>query len=258
MTLLGVMSTLLILGSGAIAPFLAIGVVISWAVACAYIVQQNEHVKPLLKEGWTPLLVSMAITSASGIVLDLFVDRYDGYALLAVAFGGACRSLISLMPLHKCGLLPIPLPYIGIPGGTGSIFVSRLSTAWHLATSATPRNTPAASAGAGVFIARSTHPRHDKPSPRTVMLVLLLVSLPVGLIYFIVLRVSAWLATSFTFSMLALIFLSIAVRLPSLLIPHLHTLNIRCFFFGRSPCRLLRPISLPTICPDMGTTRTCM
>ena len=89
MTLLGVMSTLFILGSGAIAPFLAIGIVASWAIVCAYIVQQNEHVKPLLKEGWTPLLASMVITSASGIVLDLFVDRYDGYALLAVAFGGA-------------------------------------------------------------------------------------------------------------------------------------------------------------------------
>lgn len=92
MTLLGVMSTLLILGSGAIAPFLAIGVVVIWATACAYVVLQNEHVRPLLKEGWTPLLISMAITSASGIVLDLFVDRYNGYALLAVAFGGAYYS----------------------------------------------------------------------------------------------------------------------------------------------------------------------
>ena len=92
MTLLGVMSTLLILGSGAIGPFLTIGVVVVWAIACAYVVIQNEHVRPLLKEGWTPLLASMVITSASGIVLDLFVDRYDGYALLAVAFGGAYYS----------------------------------------------------------------------------------------------------------------------------------------------------------------------
>src|SRR6266705_1122782 len=104
---------------------------------------------------------------------------------------------------------------LGIPGGTGSILVSRLSTAWHVATSATPRNTPTASAGAGVFIAQSRHPRHDEPSPHTVMLALLLVAMPVGLVYFLVLRISAWLAASFTFSMLALIFLCIAVRLPS-------------------------------------------
>jgi hypothetical protein len=104
---------------------------------------------------------------------------------------------------------------IGIPGGTGSILVSRLSTAWHEATSATPRNPSTAPAGAAVFIAQSRHLRHDKPSPHTVMLVLLLVAMPVGLVYFLVLRMSAWLAASFTFSMLALIFLCIAVRLPS-------------------------------------------
>lgn len=92
MTLLGVMSALLILGSGAIAPFLAIGVVVIWAIFCTFVVLRNEHVRPLLKEGWTPLFASMVITSASGIVLDLFVDRYDGYALLAVAFGGAYYS----------------------------------------------------------------------------------------------------------------------------------------------------------------------
>ena len=45
------------------------------------------------------------------------------------------------------------------------------------------------------------------------MLVLLLVAIPVALVYFLVLHVSAWLAASFTFSMLALIFLCIAVRL---------------------------------------------
>ncbi len=76
---------------------------------------------------------------------------------------------------------------------------------------------PAASAGAGVSIAQSRHSHPDKPSPRTVMLVLLLVSMPVGLVYFLVLRLSGWLAASFTFSMLALTFLCIAVRYT-----HLH------------------------------------
>lgn len=94
MTLLGVMSTLLILGSSALAPFLTISVVVVWAIACTYVVLRNQHVKPLLKEGWSPLLASMVITSGSGIVLDLFVSRYDGYALLAVAFGGAYRYAI--------------------------------------------------------------------------------------------------------------------------------------------------------------------
>jgi hypothetical protein len=105
MTLLGVMSTLLIVGSGAIAPFLAIIIVIIWASASAYVVLRNEHVKPLLKKGWTPLFASMVITSGSGIMLDLFVDRYEGYGLLAVAFGGAYHPPQS----HRCGLLPLTL-----------------------------------------------------------------------------------------------------------------------------------------------------
>lgn len=92
MTLLGVMSTLLVLGAGTLAPFLIIGIVVFWAIASTYVALQNEYVKALLKQGWTPLLGAMVITSASGIVLDLFVSRYDGYALLAVAFGGACHS----------------------------------------------------------------------------------------------------------------------------------------------------------------------
>lgn len=114
---------------------------------------------------------------------------------------------------------------IGIPGGTGSILVSRLSTAWHLAISAIPHNTPPVSTGAGVYIDRSSHSHHE-PSPRTVMLVLLLVAIPVALVYFLVLHVSAWLAASFTFSMLALIFLCIAVRLPRTY----HTLFSDVFF----------------------------
>jgi len=52
------------------------------------------------------------------------------------------------------------------------------------------------------------------------MLVLLLVAMPVGLVYFLVLRVSAWLGAPFTFSMLALIFLCIAVRLTAFLPLH--------------------------------------
>jgi hypothetical protein len=157
------------------------------------------------------------------------------YSLLPLAVRTIPLKLIDAI-LHLNAdsyLFPCLVGLIGIPGGTGSIFVSRLSTAWHVAKSTIPRNTPTASAGAGVFIAQSRHPRHDKPSPHTVMLVLLLVAMPVGLFYFLVLRISTWLAASFTFSMLALIFLCIAVRLPS---PFLST-HLPFFFFGRSPCR---------------------
>jgi solute carrier family 41 len=90
MSLLAAMSTLLILGIGTPAPFVVIAVVIFSTTACAAVVRKNELVRPLLKEGWTPLLGAMMISVATGIILDLFVSRYDGYALLAVAFGGRC------------------------------------------------------------------------------------------------------------------------------------------------------------------------
>ena len=93
MTLLGVMSTLLVLGAGTLGPFVVIGIVVFWAITCTYVALQNQYVKPLLKQGWSPLLGAMVITSGSGIVLDLFVSRYDGYALLAVAFGGTYHFL---------------------------------------------------------------------------------------------------------------------------------------------------------------------
>jgi solute carrier family 41 len=92
MTLFGAMSTLLVLSAGTLAPFLVIVIIVPWASACTYIVLRNEHVRALLKQGWLPLFGAMLITSASGIVLDLFVSRYDGYALLAVAFGGTNHS----------------------------------------------------------------------------------------------------------------------------------------------------------------------
>ena len=90
MSLLGVMSTVLTLGIGTAVPYIVVAVVTLCSIACVSVVRRNEHVRPLLGAGWTPLLGAMVITIASGLVLDVFVSRYEGYAILAVAFGGAC------------------------------------------------------------------------------------------------------------------------------------------------------------------------
>jgi solute carrier family 41 len=45
-------------------------------------------VKDLVKEGWSPLFGAMIISCGTGMVLDLFVERYDGFALLAVVISG--------------------------------------------------------------------------------------------------------------------------------------------------------------------------
>jgi solute carrier family 41 len=174
MFLLGAMSTVLTLWIGTAAPYVVIAVVTLCAIAAVSVVRRNEHVRPLLSTGWSPLLGAVVVSSASGRVLDAFVGRYEGYAMLAVAFGG-------------------------LPGGAGSIFVSRLSTALH---------------AAGSVIA----PRHysqREPSPRLVMLVLFLVSIPVAIAFFSILRISSWLTTPLMFTVLALFFLftSIAISL---------------------------------------------
>jgi solute carrier family 41 len=90
MFLLGVMSTVFTIGIGTAAPYVVVAVVTLCSIACVSVVRRNEHVRPLLSAGWTPLLGAMVISIASGIVLDAFVNRYEGYANLSVAFGGAC------------------------------------------------------------------------------------------------------------------------------------------------------------------------
>jgi solute carrier family 41 len=52
-------------------------------------------VRGLLTQGWTPLFGAMAIASATGIILDVFVSRYSGFALLAVIISGVFVSLNS-------------------------------------------------------------------------------------------------------------------------------------------------------------------
>ena len=94
MFLLGAMSTALTLGIGTVAPYVVIAAVTICALTSVAVVRQNEHVRQLLGAGWVPLLGAVVVTSASGRVLDAFVSRYEGYAILAVAFGG-------VLPLHS-------------------------------------------------------------------------------------------------------------------------------------------------------------
>ncbi|KAE9405851.1 hypothetical protein BT96DRAFT_955114 [Gymnopus androsaceus JB14] len=99
----------------------------------------------LLKQGWVPLFGAMLISSSTGIVLDLFVSRYEGFALLAIVISG-------------------------LPGSVGSIFISRLSTALHaVALSAAPN---------GNF-----HPSKTStdPSSNLVMMTLIAITIPVTL-----------------------------------------------------------------------------
>lgn len=63
------------------------------AVGWAVITRRNHHVSHLLLEGWAPLFVAMIISCGTGIVLDLFVSRYEGFALLATVISGVLNCL---------------------------------------------------------------------------------------------------------------------------------------------------------------------
>jgi solute carrier family 41 len=76
-------------------PFLVGTLVVCLAFGCFIYTLRNERVRPLLKEGWSPLFIAMAISSGTGIVLDMFVSRYEGFALLAVVISGASFPLYS-------------------------------------------------------------------------------------------------------------------------------------------------------------------
>lgn len=71
-----------------------------------YLTIGNPRIKGLLREGWTPLLGAMVISSGTGMILDTFVSRYRDYAMVSIAQDG-------------------------IPGSVGSVYISRLSTALH-------------------------------------------------------------------------------------------------------------------------------
>ncbi|KAF8172082.1 Mg transporter [Pholiota molesta] len=90
---------------------------------------KNEHVRPLLTQG---------------IVLDMFVSRYEGFAVLAIVISG-------------------------LPGAAGSILVSRLSTSLHTAKLALENGLPS-------FATKNKHP---EPSPLLTMATLLAITLPV-------------------------------------------------------------------------------
>lgn len=69
-------------------------------------VWRNRHVKDLLFSGWTPIVIAMLISSGAGLVLERYVEQYQGLAMFT----------------------PI---LCGLAGNLGSIYASRISTCLH-------------------------------------------------------------------------------------------------------------------------------
>ncbi|KAK2460686.1 hypothetical protein APHAL10511_007156 [Amanita phalloides] len=193
LSLFGFVSNILIPFLGTPVPFVVFLLVTSSAVTCLYFTSRNPHVRDLLFQGWAPLFGAMVISCGTGIVLDLFVRKYEDFALLSVVISG-------------------------LPGAVGSVYISRLSTSLHaIAWKHSPSfNSPTLNeqdtlrAGALQF------------SPRLAMITLLLVTLPVEIVFLSILQALGWLHPSFIFATFSVFFFCCAV-LASLFIGHLLT-----------------------------------
>jgi solute carrier family 41 len=91
--LLGLVSSILINFIATPIPLILAILVVLSSTVCGLATYRNPAVRPLITQGWTPLFGAMIISSGTGIILDLFVSRYDGFALLAVAISGLCFVL---------------------------------------------------------------------------------------------------------------------------------------------------------------------
>ncbi|KAG6907514.1 hypothetical protein DXG01_008603 [Tephrocybe rancida] len=170
---MGLVSAVLIGIIGTPIPFILGILVVVFATFCFFVTIRNPHVRRLLSQGWLPLFGAMIISSGTGIVLDRFASRYEGFALLAVV----------------------------ISGSVGSILISRLSTSLHAAVLTFNPSATLNSSRRGI----------PEPSTRLVMITLLLVTLPIEIIFLSMLRALGWLHLPFVFVAFSVVFFFFAV-----------------------------------------------
>ncbi|EJU05838.1 hypothetical protein DACRYDRAFT_113872 [Dacryopinax primogenitus] len=172
MALLGLTSSLLISWIRTVLPIILTIVLLLLLITTVILTIQNPHVRPLLLQGWSPLFAAMIISTGAGLVLEGFVDRYDGFGMLAIVIGG-------------------------LPGGIGSIFICRLSTALHAEHD---------------YASGSSEKVTVPPTPERPVLVsaiLMAVSLPVAVAYLLFVWLAGWMELPILFVVLFAIFLCI-------------------------------------------------
>lgn len=99
LSLLGAVSAALINFVNTPIPFIIVVLVILSSITCALFTRRNSFVKDMLTQGWSPLFGAMVISSGTGLVLDHFATRYQGFPLLAVVCGGLYSISLILLCL---------------------------------------------------------------------------------------------------------------------------------------------------------------
>ena len=83
-------------------PLIVLVVLAVAAVGWAIVTRRNKYVGGLLFQGWTPLFAAMIISCGTGIVLDMFVSRYEGFAILATVISGRFSDFIVQLRMLTC------------------------------------------------------------------------------------------------------------------------------------------------------------
>lgn len=79
--------------------WLAPGIVIGYVLfvpVCIFVARRNPHTKIVLREGWTPVLLAMVISSLGGLILDEAVSRFDGIAVFQPVMNGVGGNLAAV------------------------------------------------------------------------------------------------------------------------------------------------------------------
>ena len=61
-----------------------------------YFAYKNEHMRPVLFTGWTPIIVAMLISSGGGLILDQAMDSFKGIAVFSPVMNGAGGNLVAI------------------------------------------------------------------------------------------------------------------------------------------------------------------
>lgn len=216
-------------------------------IASFYLTLRNQRIKGLLREGWGPLLIAMVISSGTGMFLDRFVGKYRDYGLVSIAQDG-------------------------IPGGVGSVYVSRFSTSLHEAVGdsqhqrgdghdhrATPSphhstfpSSPNDSRGwrGSLFAPKdgATKQAIKDARPRVSGLTLYIVTIPVQVLFLVAAYASKWLELPALWAVGFLVFFGATVRkISSLFYPPLPLQPIADV--DGIGCRFAHPVAFPYFAP---------
>ena len=91
---LALIGTVLVLVMDTPIPLIA---VILMCIAAGWFIRRvlkNEWIKKVARGGWAPLIAAMLISSGAGMILDVCVGRYRGFALLSISMGGEPISIL--------------------------------------------------------------------------------------------------------------------------------------------------------------------